>query len=322
MAVPAGWGQQLILRFDSSGKQLGPIGQLGDGPGEYRSVTGLYYDRGDSLYVVRDAYRIEVFDPGGRPVRSIKTPISGISAIVALGDGRFLAVGRGMSASSAGLPIHLVDTSGSIARSFGLPNFRPQYRFVERRLAVDAQGNTWSVDVRNYRVDQTDSVGRHLLSIGVRTSRFSPPIMPGGDTLFKRPARTGTPINVTDQVMAAKKRRDPRRIFPPAAEVAGVSTEGDSLLWTLLRVPVTNWRDIPRTYLPGYPEEPVESDVTKPLLYDAILDVIRLRTNELVTRTVLAGYWEMPRAGRLIRLAADSTGVFTGDVFDARVVRK
>ena len=38
-----------LLRYDRSGKYVGTLGKLGDGPGEYRSIHSMVFARGDSL---------------------------------------------------------------------------------------------------------------------------------------------------------------------------------------------------------------------------------------------------------------------------------
>jgi hypothetical protein len=38
-----------LLRYDRSGKYLGTLGKIGDGPGEYRSIQSMVFARGDSV---------------------------------------------------------------------------------------------------------------------------------------------------------------------------------------------------------------------------------------------------------------------------------
>jgi hypothetical protein len=320
-AVARGRPNEQILRFSRTGQPLGRVGRIGDGPGEFRIVFGLFIDGGDSLYVVRDAYRIEVFAPTGQPIRSIKTPISGISGLAALGDGRLFIAGRGLTASSAGLPFHIIAQNGQILRSFGLPNPNPSELSIERHVVVTPSMAHWALDARNYRLDEMDGDGRLVRSIAVNAPWLRRPIMPNGETVFVDERRRAARANdVTNQVVEANRMRNPRRIAPPRSEIRALDVDGDSVAWVLMRVPTTRWREVPKIFRPGFDDEPLESDLTAPQLYDAILDVIRLRTGELAVRKVLHGVWEMPKAGRLMQLRFSPQDIVTGELFAVTVV--
>lgn len=51
-AAAGGDGSTLMLRYDATGRYLGTIGRLGDGPGEYRSAQSVVRARGDSLSIM------------------------------------------------------------------------------------------------------------------------------------------------------------------------------------------------------------------------------------------------------------------------------
>jgi hypothetical protein len=62
IVAPTGRELGQLLRYDRSGKYLGTLGKLGDGPGEYRSIQSMVFARGDSLSLM-----------GGRRITTIST---------------------------------------------------------------------------------------------------------------------------------------------------------------------------------------------------------------------------------------------------------
>src|SRR5262245_26120616 len=49
--IVADYTQNMIRRFGADGKLMGPIGRVGEGPGEYRFVSAVTVDAQDNLYV-------------------------------------------------------------------------------------------------------------------------------------------------------------------------------------------------------------------------------------------------------------------------------
>ena len=63
--ITGDYKQHLVQKFDAAGTLIGPIGHVGDGPGEYRFVLALSADAKDNLYVA-GSHRISMFDVTGK----------------------------------------------------------------------------------------------------------------------------------------------------------------------------------------------------------------------------------------------------------------
>jgi hypothetical protein len=63
--ITADYKQNLVQRFDATGNLIGPIGHVGDGPGEYRFVVAVSVDAKDNIYVA-GGHRISIFDATGK----------------------------------------------------------------------------------------------------------------------------------------------------------------------------------------------------------------------------------------------------------------
>ena len=76
--VVADWKLSTLLVFDDEGALVQRIGGAGEGPGEFRMMTGVVRGPGDSLYVMdMQLQRVSVFDPDGAFVRTMSTPMEG-----------------------------------------------------------------------------------------------------------------------------------------------------------------------------------------------------------------------------------------------------
>jgi hypothetical protein len=63
-----------LIEYSPDGQFLGFWGERGEGPGELLSPTRVVLDASDSLWVSDDRGRVVVFDPAGRPTRTILSP--------------------------------------------------------------------------------------------------------------------------------------------------------------------------------------------------------------------------------------------------------
>jgi hypothetical protein len=88
-------GGSLELRFyDARGAYVTAVGHEGEGPGEFRTLSGLEVGDGDTIYVFdRRLQRVSVFDTGGKLVRVLRVPVS-VAPLEYVGrftDGRWYA---------------------------------------------------------------------------------------------------------------------------------------------------------------------------------------------------------------------------------------
>lgn len=120
-----GSGVGPIMRFDARGRYLGPLGGLGDGPGDYRRPELFLPYRGDSALVFdQGAQRVVVLDRTGTAARTMPLPaLPGPQGnAVALDDGVVVLSDNGFGRAQ---PLHTFRADGSPIARFGPPGAAP-----------------------------------------------------------------------------------------------------------------------------------------------------------------------------------------------------
>jgi hypothetical protein len=133
-----------VVLFDSTGRPDGRVGRMGDGPGEFRSVTSAGFV-GDSLWV-HDLLgrRTTLFSPDLRVIRTVESD----GTLAMFPNGTWLARARRTQSASApqvdtgGLVINHISTSGAVVRV--VARITP---FPERSLSATGEGMTMMLTV-------------------------------------------------------------------------------------------------------------------------------------------------------------------------------
>lgn len=149
-----------LLEFDENGEFLGEIGRRGEGPGEFRSPTGVASDRGGSVWVA-DFFgpRYTAFAPDGSLRGIYRRPIR-----VTLAKAQQLHVGPGDEVLDFGV----VSRSGG-GQGLMFTKTRPPYESVDTAWIVDMPSRG-SVGSRPVRPNSAFSlVVRHYLQVLVWT---------------------------------------------------------------------------------------------------------------------------------------------------------
>lgn len=196
-------------------------GRAGHGPGEFIGPLSLG----------RTGSRVVVYDPGNarfsvhtiegsvvREVGGVALPLLDFAMLPGL---RFVVNADIRTPQQAGLPLHLVDSTGSIVRSFGLAEPRLELGLDDqmvRRLTTGSQ--LWSAPAREYRLS------RH--SIG-----------DGGTDTFERQARWFR----KDRGATIPDARE-----PPATTIADIWEDPEGRVWVLVTVPDRRWRESLETF--------------------------------------------------------------------------
>jgi hypothetical protein len=245
-----------VAVFDSSGAFRTSIGRAGSGPGEFRFIQRLFAGPGDSLHIFDQVLSREtVVSPGLQVVRQRALPGRNLP-FVRLADGRLVVNHVSGSPELAGLPLHLVDTSGKIVRSFG--SDRQVYRagfegILRRSLAPGDSGQVYAARNQEYVVEQWDvNAGSKIREYVRRPDWF-------------KPWTVEPPLSRT-------KAPQPRLydgLFP--------SPEG--LLWVLVALPDPDYR---RAVQPGGPHGYQISDINR--YADTMVEVLDLQRGRVVTR--------------------------------------
>jgi hypothetical protein len=203
---------------------------------------------------------------------------------VVLGDNRVIVTGEDRSRATIGIPLHLLDSSGRIARSFGTTNERvdledPFARF--RIIGAGSNGTIWSGRLNSYTLERYDTTGRKVASVSRDVDWFK---------AWTLPARGY--IGVTRQ----------------NAELSALFERNDTL-WVFVRVNEANWRPMPPVPFRGNKDMPWTPDSYMEKLFDTMVEVIHVPTRQLLATQQLPQHViSVSTAGYMFSYEEDAAG--------------
>ena len=107
-----------IQKFDKTGTYLLTFGRQGQGPGEFELPTTVHIDRKTGNVLVRDqVYTIELFDPDGNPIRSMRLE-NAVQDFRVAPDGTILALMNTISETTATHHLCRVGSDGQVAKNY------------------------------------------------------------------------------------------------------------------------------------------------------------------------------------------------------------
>lgn len=207
--------------FDLAGNFVRTVGRRGQGPGEYGWIRALRIAPGDTLHVfdIRNA-RHTVLAPDFTVARTRK--IDGEvfdGGALWLGGGSFVLNAAMPTANGIGMPLHILDHEGGIARSFGsdgaLPELHASPTALRRIMAPAHDGGVWTLHPGEYRIERWNTAGEMVAELRIEAEWMS-----------------------REQPRA---RVDGARPGPPPPGLFSIREDDDGLLWITGRVPAPNW---------------------------------------------------------------------------------
>ncbi|MGE5927751.1 MAG: hypothetical protein ACM357_10380 [Gemmatimonadota bacterium] len=224
-AVPFGAAGELVAVYDGSGRFLTRLGQIGDGPGEYRQpnvVTAM----GDSMAIFdAGTRRISIVGPTLEWARSFPAPGPVMSA-AGFSDGTFVVNWPLPSGDSARGFFQQYDRSGRFVRSYEEPRAPCEAEaclwegtFVFR---ADPGGDLWAARMLGrLEISRFDSAGRL-----VRRLALDAPWFPAHDSrgAFPREMMVGIAPDASGRLWLSGFTTDPE-----APDTARASRPGDPL---------------------------------------------------------------------------------------------
>jgi hypothetical protein len=287
------------LWFDSAGSIVGPIGRMGDGPGEYRRPTTLAAAP-DSLVVFESLGRVTVVDLESDAVRTIPLfPVMIEDVVVLSWPDRVLVSYRGGPPVDTVHSLLIFDLSGTepeivdeIDAWSQLEDERALYR---RRVARSAHDAFWALDYADYRITLRDTAGQ-IIAEAHRTAEWAPD---GSTDLGYGPQKA------------------------PPAWMEAVHQDADGRVWILTRVPRHDWEvawtrrgitEIPRSEMPsGWGPRQDE-------LWETRVEVFSTGLDSLIVSDVLPGVYDgFVSDGRLVRFSQTDVGFPIVELMTVRV---
>jgi hypothetical protein len=238
--------------FDSLGGHVAEIGRRGEGPGEFSAISAIAVGPHDSLYVYDPALgRMSVFTP---ELELARTEMTGIRASFdnALIEAGWVVNAHVPTPEAVGYPLHLIEPSGSLARSFGSRSgiYRPDTVYgVRRGVAAAGADAVWSAWLNQYVIERWRVDGTLELALVRKPDWFEP-------------------------YWETNTHAD----NPPVPYLRALAQDGD-LLWVLVRVAREDWRSALTNVSPdGRSFEIADRSAYE----DTILEVIDLGRGEVL----------------------------------------
>jgi hypothetical protein len=280
-----------VLVFDSTGARIAELGSAGAGPREYRAIRRVLVGPDDSMFVSDwGTGRITVYDPS---LRFVRTQLSQYPPSLVLPDGSFVIADQIRARRDIGYPIHTVDPSGRLLRSFGTdtPQYSSDMRLIANRLvAAASSGRVWAAPQGRYVIERWN---------------------PATGTLEQR--STIESAWFTD---IATWNYDER--VRPGSVIESLWEGDDGLMWVVFRVPDLNWRVPDRAN-----EERVISDEEYKATYDWIIEAVDVGANAvLATRRFDGILWVRPPSRVIVSGRVDDQGVASFEVWVPELVQK
>jgi DNA-binding beta-propeller fold protein YncE len=156
------FGLGAIKKFDSNGKLLLTIGQMGNhpndekGPGEFNQPSGLWVSQSGLIYVADTFnHRIQVFDADGNSLKIWTHSFFGPRDVVGDNNGKVYVVDTGNH------KIEVFDTNGNFIKAIG-EHGTSEGKFDEPvGCAVDSKGLLYVSDSNNNRIEKFDPSREH-----------------------------------------------------------------------------------------------------------------------------------------------------------------
>ena len=155
-----------VRLHESDGRWAFNLGRPGDGPGELSQPAFTHLDTDGHLVVLDpDQRRLTRFsEDGGAVLETIRlATFATMTRVLPLSDGRMVVIGQRTSEESIGLPAHLLESDGSLLRSFGGDVFGGWDSGGFTRVASHSpNGRAWVAPLDEYRLELWDLDGTLL----------------------------------------------------------------------------------------------------------------------------------------------------------------
>ena len=240
------------LVFAPNGRFVASLGRSGTGPGEFQDRPLIRPIPGGVAAFDLVARRVSTFDLQRRLLATtqLEVPIDGA---VVLGDQRFVIAAEVRSRSLIGFPLHVVDQSGKLIRSFGADSQRVERTrgFDGFRIITSGSASTfWAARINEYLIEEWDTSGTRRAQIKRQAEWFPKWTFAPGAL-----GQVAQPPNVFDLRLA-----------------------GDTL-WVFIRVTDQKWHPPVTSVGTG---ERVIPDTRRDSLFDTIVELIDVRRHRLI----------------------------------------
>jgi hypothetical protein len=243
--------------YSANGDFMRTVGRKGGGPGEFEGVAAIQILAGDTLLAFDwGTVRWSLFSPEYDFLQSGPLPFQPEPQAIALKTGDFVLNSDRRTPRQIGQPLHEINRSGQLVRSFGSPSGvyrRDIPSLMSRALAPSGGALLWSAYRRRYQIDLIDASRGTIVRSFVREADWFPDEM-------KPEPRSAT--------------QDPAP-YPYIVDIQ----EQSGLLWILISMADPDWRAQVQEGAPGEHFQVLDDQGYR----DSVIEVI-----DLECATVLA----------------------------------
>lgn len=175
MVAPTADGAGIAF-YSSQGKAIGRVGRRGEGPGEFALISFTVLGR-DGVITVFDPFRRRATElrRDGRVERTFALDHAARNPPVALEAGGFLVATAIPTSERAGMPLHLIDSSGAVRFSFGsetVPDGIVDGRLIDRAVRLAGDSVLWAAHRVNPLLEKWSLSGDLLDSVSYEVDWF------------------------------------------------------------------------------------------------------------------------------------------------------
>jgi hypothetical protein len=165
-----------VMAYDQEGRFLKLLARRGLGPGELSRVQALAIDAADTIHVFAQSH--SVWDPNLTFVRARALATVGhVNSALLVSGGLAVIQGEISTPDAVGQPLHVLDGTNTVLRSFGLNPGAPYEAdpwLSRRAVALSRDGSVWSVPPNNYRMERWSLEGTLAAAVLRRARWFEP----------------------------------------------------------------------------------------------------------------------------------------------------
>ena len=260
----AGTSERDIGVYSADGKLVRTLGRLGQGPGEFRTMSHIL-SRGQTVSVLDPGnLRETVYDMEFNVVRTIPLPAY-VNAAVTFDDSLSLYNINLWTPDKVGYTLHLVDRTGRVVLSLGYDGkvVRRDLPVGYRSLAAASGGGFWAARTTEYELEKWTIAGERRLSIARSVPWFR--------------AHDGTALT------------------PPLPWITAIWEDSEGLLWVAIHVAAPDWERA--AVMRG---DLLVNVSDHNAFYDTILEVIDIQRREVLASTRVDPWLRQPLGGGLI----------------------
>jgi hypothetical protein len=289
-----GQSRQMMKVFDSSGRFVRAVGRRGRGPGEFEYSWPIHVGGDGNVHIFDGGLQRETIMGPDFELRSMRPFPSGTDVAWAApipGRDEFVLADPFYAPTERIGPGLFIARGPDTLRSIGPSLASPPKTLVSPQiLSVDTGGRIYSIRFTDYTIEAWTYEGRRL-------GTFAGPVL-----------------------NPALSRDDPAALAAVANYVYAMHADGTGRVWVLSKWLREKWRDYYKVQdFEGHRMLVLKDSIPKDSIFRSRIDVIDLRTREIIATRMIEGQFEMFVGEDLVQNVITDDGVPLAVIWRARL---